>query len=117
MYLFARRRRINPAQGRAAVGVALEAATRARALTGLEIWVWNPVLSPELGTLAWSTRVDHLQELQAADDKLSSSNEWVEWIEHNDPLFQGPLEDSVLSVVHGTPSDQPGAYVQVTRAV
>jgi hypothetical protein len=117
MYLFARRRRINPAQGRAAVGMALEAATRARDATGLTVWVWSPVLSSEIGTMVWSARVEHLAELEAADDKLMSSTEFGDWIEQNDGLFTGPLEDSVLQVLHGAPSDQPGAYVQVTRAI
>jgi hypothetical protein len=116
MYLFARRRRINPARGRAAVGVALEGATRVREATGLTVWVWSPVLSAEFGTMVWSTRVEHLAELEAADDKLMSS-EFGDWIEQNDGMFTGPTEDSVLQVLHGTPSDQPGAYVQVARAV
>jgi len=116
MYLFARRRSINPAHARAAIGPAVEAASRARDVTGLAIWVWNPVLSPEMGTVAWTTRVEHLAELQAADDKLMSSTEFGEWIEQNDSRFVGPLEDSVLQVLHGTPADQPGAYVQVARA-
>jgi hypothetical protein len=117
MYLFARRRRINPAQGSAAISMALEAATRARELTGLTIWAWTPVLSPEVGTVAWSTRTEHLDELQAADDKLTGSSEFTEWVEQNDSLFLGPIEDSVLQVIHGAPTDQPGAYVQVARAI
>jgi hypothetical protein len=115
MYLFARRRRIDPAHARAAVGMALEGATRVREMTGLTIWVWSPVLSPEFGTMVWSTRVDHLEELETADDKLMSSD-FADWVEQNDGLFAGPLEDSVLQVVHGTPSEQPGAYTQVVRA-
>jgi len=116
MYLFARRRRVNPAQARAAVGMALEAATRVREMTGLTTWVWTPVLSPDFGTMVWSARVEHLDELEAADDKLMSSPDFGDWIEKNDALFLGPLEDSVLQVIQGTPSDQPGAYVQVARA-
>ncbi len=117
MYLFARRRSINPARATAAVGMALEAATRAKEITGLATWVWNPVLSPDIGTVAWTARVEHLSELEAASDKLIGSSDFSEWIEQNDSLFLGPIEDSVLQVLHGTPSDQPAPYVQVVRAL
>jgi hypothetical protein len=117
MYFFARRRRINPGQARAAGGMALEAATRVREMTGLTVWVWNPVFSADFGTMVWTARVERLAELEAADDKLMASTEWGDWIEQTDSMFQGGIEDSVLQVLHGTPSDQPGAYVQVASAV
>jgi hypothetical protein len=117
MYLFARRRRINPAQGRAAMAAAVEAGTRATEITGNSIWVWTPVLSPDVGTAVWSTRVEHLDELTTAEDKLMGSSDFAEWVEQNDSLFLGPIEDSVIQLIHGAPTDEPAAYVQVARAV
>ena len=115
MYLFARSRSISPAKMRAAVGVAVEAAGRVRELTGLTIWVWSPVLSRQITSVAWTTRVEHLGELEAADDKIMASTEFGDWVEQNDALFTGPLDDAVTQVLYGTPSDEPSAYVQVAQ--
>lgn len=93
MYLFARRRRINLAQGRAAMAAAVEACTRATEITGNSIWVWTPVLSPDVGTAVWSARVEHLDELTTADDQLTGSSDFAEWVEQNDSgaaLREGP---------------------------
>jgi hypothetical protein len=117
MYLFARSRSIAPARMRAAVGVAVEAASRVREMTGLTIWVWSPVLSQQITSVAWTTRVEHLSELEAADAKIMASTEFGDWVEQNDALFTGPLDDAVTQVLYGTPSDEPGAYVQVVRAI
>jgi hypothetical protein len=117
MYLFARSRNISPAKMRAAVGFAVEAASRVREVTGLTIWVWSPVLSRDISSVAWTTRVEHLDELEAADSKVMASTELGDWLEQNDALFTGPLDDTVTQVLYGTPSDEPSAYVQVARAV
>ena len=117
MYLFARRRRINTAEARAAIGVAIEAATRVQKTSGLQVWVWNPVLSPEVGVVSWTARADHLNDLVVAEDKLNASSKFSDWVEQNDSMFQGPIEDSVLQVLQGAPSAEPPAYVQLVRAV
>ena len=115
MYLFARRRRINPARMGAAAGAVVEGATRARDIIGFPVWAWASVMSPDVGTAAWTVRVEHLDELESADDKLMSTSDFTEWVEQNDSLFVGPLEDSVLQLVHGTLATEPAAYVQVAR--
>jgi hypothetical protein len=117
MYIFARRRRVNPAQGRAAVAMAAEAATRASEMTGLAISLWTPIFSADIGTMVWTTGAEHLADLEAADATLTASDEWSDWVEQNDSLFTGPLDDSVLQIVHGTRSDPPAAYVQVGQGV
>ena len=117
MYVFSRIRRINNAHGRAAMAAAAEAATRASEIIGMPVALWTPVLSAGIGTVVWSTTAEHLADLQAADDAITGSNEFMDWVEQNDSLFIGSLDDSVLQVLHGNVTGDPPAYVNVTRAV
>jgi hypothetical protein len=117
MFLFARSRRVNPAHTRAALGVAVEAGGRAGELIGRPVFTWTSVRSAELGTVAWTARFDHLDEMTGADDALMANSEFGDWVEQNDSLFSGHTEDTVSQVVHNPPAGEPGAYVSVVRAV
>jgi hypothetical protein len=117
MYLFARTRRINPAQARAAVALATEAAQRAGDITGLPIRLWTPVMSGDMNVMVWTGNAEHLVDFEVAGDKLAASNEFNDWIEQNDALFQGPFEDAVLQILHGSPAEEAPAYVLGTQAV
>lgn len=107
MYIFGRSRRINPAHGRAAVAVAIEAASRVNQIIELPVWVWSAVLSDDSGTLMWSSRVEHLDQLIATDDALVGSTDFADWVAANDGLFAGPYVDTVSEVLHGRPPVPP----------
>jgi hypothetical protein len=117
MYLFGRSRRVNPAHTRAAFGVAVEAGSRASGIIGRPVFTWTSVLSAELGTVMWTARFDHLDELTAADDAVMADNEFGDWVEQNDSLFSGHTEDVVSQVIHNPPTGEPGAYVSIARGV
>ena len=117
MYLFARRRAVNLAQTRAALAAAVEAGSRVSQLTGIPVYTWSHVLSPDVATVAWTCRVEHLDELIEAQDKMAASDELMTWIEQNDSLFSGTIEDSVLQVIHGSATPTPAPFAQVARGV
>lgn len=99
------------------MGAAMDAATKVKQITGLEIGVWTTMLSPEVGMLAWTAQADHLAEFETATDKLAADNGYLDWVASVDSFFEGPLTDGVLEVVNGELSgDRPG-YVGVTTAV
>lgn len=115
MYLFARSRAVNPARGREAVAMAIEAGTRGSEIIGFPVFTWTTVLSQSLAVM-WSARVEHLDELIAADDALAASDEFMNWLGENDGLFAGPFQTTVSNVVHGAPTGPPAAFIQVTQA-
>jgi hypothetical protein len=117
MYLFARTRRINLAQGRAAVALAAEAAQRASEITGMTVRLWTPVMSGATNVMVWTANAEHLADFEVAGDTLAAANEFNDWAEQNDGLYEGPFEDAVLQVVHGSPSAEAPAYVLATQAV
>lgn len=117
MYIFGRRRRINPAKGRAAMAATIEAKERASAILGFPVFAWTSVLGPDMGTVMWSTRFDHLDDAIAADDALWGNDEFASWAEQNDGLYVGPSEDAMSQVLTAAPTGAPGAFVQLTQAV
>jgi hypothetical protein len=117
MYLFGRSRRVNPAHTRAAMAVAVEAGSRASGIIGRPVFTWASVLSAELGTVLWTARFDHLDELTAADDAVMADSEFGDWVEQNDSLFSGHTEDVVSQVIHNPPTGEPGPYLTLVRAV
>src|SRR5262249_10526286 len=100
-----------------AMAAAAQAASRASEIIGLPVALWTPVFSAGIGTVIWSSTAEHLADLEAADDAVTGSSEFMDWVEQNDALFVGSVDDSVLEVLHGTVAGDPPAYVTVTRAV
>ena len=117
MYIFARSRAINPANGRAAHAVAVEAGVRASDLSGIPIFVWSTIFSANGPAVFWSARLDHLADALAADDTIFGDEGFAQWAEDNDALFLGSPSDVISQVVHGAPTGPPKSYVQLTQAV
>ena len=118
MYLFSRVRRINPAHARAALAVATEAATRASDIMGMPVGLWTPVFSSEINMVIWTATAEHISAFETGGDALAGSAEFMDWIEENDSMFQGSVDDSVLQIVSGSvTSDNQPAYATVTQAV
>jgi hypothetical protein len=117
MYLFGRSRRVNPAQTRAALAMAVEGSARATAIVGRPVFAWASVMSADLGTVLWTARFDHLAEIVAADDAVMADKEFGDWVEQNDALFSGHTEDVVSQVISNPPMGEPGAFITVVRGV
>ena len=117
MYILARTREIHPAHARDGVAAAVEAGARASTITGLQVFVWSTMFSAPVGTVVWSCRVDQLDDLITAQDALFASDEFDKFIRDRDELFVGSLADTVSQVIHGAPTEGPGAFIQTVAAV
>ncbi len=116
MYLFSRRRSLNPAQSRAGVAFSIDIAQRVSQVIGQEIRPWATVHSREVGTVVWSMSFPDLEALEMASDKLVADAASMDAIEASDGLFVGAYEDTLLQVVQGTvdPNRRP-QYVTVVQ--
>jgi len=103
MYLFSRRRRLNPAHGRKAAAFAIDIGHRAREISGLDVSVWTTVLSADAGVVSWVAMVEHMSDLETGMDKLAVDGMFNDLVEQNDGLFVGPLSDTLAQVVSGLP--------------
>jgi hypothetical protein len=118
MYLFSRRRTLNSARARQGVAVALEAGRRATGICGLDISVWTTVMGPGIGTVGWSAMVENLTDIEMAMDKLNVDGAFNDFVEENDGLFTGSIDDTVAQILTGAPAPgaTPPGYAQVGRA-
>jgi hypothetical protein len=117
MYVYSRRRQLNPASVSKALPLAIEAGQRATAITGVDISVWMTVMSADAGTVSWAALVEHLSDIGAASDKLGADDVFNDFIEEHDGLFVGPVSDTVGQIISGTPDPSaPPEYITVVRA-
>ena len=113
MYIFARSRSINPGSFRAGLAAAVEGGSKASALVGQPVFVWTSVLSPTVGTVVWTMRVDDLDSLVGFGDTIAADDGFDEWARGSDALFSGPFTDGVTEVMSGAPTGPPDAYLSV----
>jgi hypothetical protein len=113
MYIFARSRRLNPGSMRAGIAAAVEGGSKASELIGQPVFVWTSVLSPTVGTVVWSMRVDDLDALIGFGDTIGADDGFDEWVRSTEPLFEGPLTDGAAEVLAGEPTGPPADYLSV----
>jgi hypothetical protein len=116
MYLFARTRSVNPGTLRDGIAAAVEVGAKASDIMGAPIFVWTTVLSPDVGAIMWSMRVDHLDELMTGGDAIAADDDFAEQLASTDGLFTGPFNDAVSQVISGEPSGPPAPYISVVTA-
>lgn len=118
MYLFTRSGRFGPGSVGEAITFVGAITDKVHQDTGLDVHSWAATMSPELGTVVWATFVDSLEELEAAQDKLSVSDSYIALDESGSKLFVGPLQDGLAQVVTGNlDRSQPlPSYVTSARA-
>ncbi|MGH9273503.1 MAG: hypothetical protein ACRDZU_02555 [Acidimicrobiales bacterium] len=119
MYLFTRAGRLAPGAFREGAAFVAAITEKVNQDTGLDVHTWAASMSPELGTVVWANFVESLEELEAAQDKLNVSDQFIELAEKGSKLFAGPMTDRLASVVVGArdPSAPLPSYVTVARAV
>ncbi len=119
MYLFTRAGRLGPGSVREGLEFVAAMTDRVHQDTALDVHTWGASMSPELGTVVWATLVETLEELEAAQDKLTVSDRFSELAEQGSKHFIGPLRDGLATVVSGNMdrSAPLPSYVTVARAV
>jgi hypothetical protein len=116
MYLFARRRRIEPGKGPEAMAWAIETADKVSQIGGIAVTAWSSMWGADAGTVVWSAFVQDLAELEQAGDKLAIDDGFNRRIADAEALFNGAVADSLSQVIHGARGTEPPGYVTVVTA-
>ena len=94
MYLFTRSVRLRPGPTRDAAAWAGEVTEAVRHTTDLHVQLWSRTFSPQLGTLAWTTAVEDLTQLEAADDKLMADEAYQDLVQRGAAYVEHLPDDS-----------------------
>lgn len=103
MFLFTRSLRLRPGATREAMAWAAEITDLVDHGTDLKVQLWSRTFSPQLGTLTWSTLVDDLGQLEAADDKLAADEAYQACVARGGSYVEHLPDDSLATYVHGAP--------------
>lgn len=116
MYLFTRRWLAEPGEFVKALEWSAEVTGRVREVTGRDVNAYTAVMSPEVGTVVWSMWAEHLTEIEAAGDALAADAGYRELVERGSDYFDGPVQDGLAQLVHGTLDADAGPPAYVTGA-
>ena len=124
MYLFTRRVRVRTGGLGDAMTWATAIAEQTHQVTGLDISLYSSFAGPEFGTLAFTTLVPDLQTLEAATDKLTVDNAWLEAASRSQEFAPDGAQDRLLQFVFPTdemlaamtPPEAPASYATVVRS-
>ena len=75
------------------------------------------MFSPDLGTVVWAVFVEDLAVLEQANDKLATSDSYIDLVDRGAKLFAGSATDSLAQVIAGETEAPTPQYVSVARAV
>jgi len=118
MYLFTRRARLANGNTRKAITWAADITERTNKISGVEFSLYQGVLSPEVGTLVWSTFLPDLATFEAASDKLNADDGYLGALDDGAKFLAGGADDGLVQLVHGAPDpNRRVEYVTVNRAV
>ncbi len=118
MYLFSRRARLRPGNTRQSLAWATDQTERVNRISGLQVNLWSQVFSPMVGTLVWAAFVTDLTQLEEANDKLMVDEEYLSALDRGAEFFEGPIDDSLLSVLVGERDPSRDVhYVATVQAV
>jgi hypothetical protein len=102
MYLFTRTARLRPGNTRDGLAWAVGVTERVNQITGLAVGLWTPTLSPGVGTLSWTTSVEHLTDLDDANAKLMVDDLFVEELDRGATFGEGVgADDEVAQILYG----------------
>jgi hypothetical protein len=118
MYLFTRHARLSGAKIADAMAWATKLTEQVNRVTGLEVGLWSPTFSREVGTLVWATFVPDLATLEAAFAKLGADPAYNDLTaQGGEYAIPGTLDDRLGKVVHGEPDPNRRAnYVGIVES-
>ena len=100
---------------------ALEITEAVNERTHLNVSLWQGLFGGPVGTLAWSTRVDNLTALEAANDALLGDAAYLSLLSKARDWMTTPAQDSLLRMIHtaGGTYVRPdvGAYAEGITAI
>jgi hypothetical protein len=113
MYLYSRRAQLAPGHLAPAMAWATSITELVTRVSGVPVELWTSTLSPDVGTLIWSTWVPDLTALEAAFDKLGVDPGFQASSDAGAEFLTGGADDSVVAILSG----DPDLSRQITYAV
>jgi hypothetical protein len=104
MYLFSRRARLAPGDTQSAMTWATGITEKVTQITGLNVSLFTPIFSPEVGMLSWSTFVPDLATLEDATDKLAVDTGYISMVDEGAKFSASGADDALLQIVYGQPN-------------
>lgn len=104
MHLFVRTRTCASDRMSEAAAFAVDIATRATGITGIELSAWQITFGEPIGTFSWVATVESHAALASAAEKLSVDTGYLDAVQSADELFVGHAEDSLIQIL-GTVGD------------
>lgn len=83
-------------------------------ITGYDVSPWTTVLSADVGIVQWSVIFEHLADYEQAAGKLIADSAYGDAVEAAAELFDGPAEDSLVSLVTDLPETDPASLMYVS---
>ena len=100
-YLFNRSTRLAPGNLLDSMAWAAKMTEKVNSAGGPEFKLWSRVLSPELGTISWSTVVEKLGDLTGLQEKLMADGSYLELLEEGQRFGDGSgANDGLGQLLH-----------------
>lgn len=120
MYLFTRTVRLAPGNLDQAMAWSVRITEKVNQLSETPVALWSTVLSPRVGTLAWTTVVEDLKTLETGEGKLMADGGYLDLVNQGATFSSGDtIDDTVIQLV-ATEIDTTGTprpYASVVRSV
>lgn len=117
MYLFSRTRVVRTSKFAEAMAYAPEIAAKVTSISGVEVAAWAEVLSPHVGTIAWTASYESLSDWETMVGKLGADSTYADMVVGADSMFVEGTVDGLLEVVYASPEMPEAKYVSAVRAV
>ena len=117
MYIFTRTAQLAPGKTRAAMAWAVGITEQVNKVTELDVSLWTPVFSRAIGRLVWSTIVESLTQLEAAEAKLLAEDRYITEVDRGAEFTTDGIDDALASLVRFNPDpNRRPQYVAVVDA-
>jgi hypothetical protein len=121
VYLFARGARLGPGHAQEETAWAIAMTEKVNQISETKVSLWTTFMSPGLNTLFWTTFVDDLATLEAANDKFLADSGYLMLLEQGARYVSSdPINDVLMQVVHVDEIDvnkQPAYIAEVAATV
>ena len=107
MHIFSRTAQAKPEHVFDAAAFAVEVAGKVTSITGKPVSAFSGVYGHPLGTVVWSVRADSQAELADDDAKILGDPGYVDLVQRNIHLFDGPATDQLVAVVSSSLAPTP----------
>lgn len=121
MYLFARGARLGPGHAQEETAWAIAMTEKVNQISETKVSLWTTFMSPGVNTLFWTTFVEDLATLEAANDKFMTDSGYLMLLEQGARYVSAdPINDVLMQVVHADEIDvnkQPAYVAEVAATV